>query len=163
VYEEALVRSHDEVGPDLPSAPVSRVIRHPVVSVHIETHSCFVCFFCSAKVARAGMERGFNHPHAACAKDGLLVQDNTEERTVDLKAAVVMNEAQFPELVHEKVYPRTGGPNHFCQHLLRYFRKHFLRLGLLTIAGEQQESSRQPLLAGIKQLIDQILLDSDVP
>jgi hypothetical protein len=34
---------------------------------------------------------------------GLLVQYNTQERSVDLKAAVVFDEAQFSELVHEEI------------------------------------------------------------
>ncbi len=45
----------------------------------------------------------------------------------------------------------------------RYFGKHLLRLGLCAVASEQQKSPSQPLLAGIKKLIDQIFLDSDVP
>ena len=36
----------------------------------------------------------------------LLVQDNTEEGAVDLKSAiVVLNEAEFPEFVHEEIDP----------------------------------------------------------
>jgi hypothetical protein len=52
------------------------------------------------------------------AKVGLLVQDDTEEGAVDLKPAIVMNEAQFPEFVHEEVYPGARRANHFRQHLL---------------------------------------------
>jgi hypothetical protein len=33
------------------------------------------------------------------------VQDNTEEGIVDLNLAVVFDEAQFPEFVHEKIDP----------------------------------------------------------
>jgi hypothetical protein len=36
-------------------------------------------------------------------------------------------------------------------------------LWFLAVASEQQESPRQPFLARIKKLIDQILFDSDVP
>jgi hypothetical protein len=51
-----------------------------------------------------------NHPNDGClkmsAKVGLLVQDDTQERFVDLKSAiVVLNEAEFPEFVHEKIHP----------------------------------------------------------
>ena len=37
------------------------------------------------------------------------------------------------------------------------------RLVLLAVAREQQQRPRQPLLAGVEQLIDQVLLDADVP
>jgi hypothetical protein len=55
---------------------------------------------------------------------------------MDLKSAVVMNEAQFPEFVHEKIYTRPRCADHFRQHLLRYFGKHLMRLEFLAVAGE---------------------------
>ena len=65
-----------------------------------------------------------------------------------------MNEAKFLEFIHEHIDPGAGCPDHFCQRFLRYFRKHLLRLVLLAIACEQQQSAGQPLLSGIKELID---------
>ena len=38
-----------------------------------------------------------------------------------------------------------------------------MRLGFLAVASEQQKSPDQPFLGGVKELIDQILLDSDIP
>jgi len=37
------------------------------------------------------------------AKAGLLVQHDAQERSVDLKSAVVLNETQLSEFVHEKL------------------------------------------------------------
>jgi hypothetical protein len=34
---------------------------------------------------------------------GLLVEYHAQERSVDLQAAVVFDEAQFPKLVHEEI------------------------------------------------------------
>ena len=82
---------------------------------------------------------------------------------MDLKSAIVMNEAQFPEFVHENTHVGARCANHFRQHFLRYFENHLLRLRFLTVASEQQKSAGQPFLGGVKKLIDQILLDSDVP
>jgi hypothetical protein len=76
---------------------------------------------------------------------------------------MVMNEAQFPEFVHEETDPRARGANHFRQHLLRYFGKHLLRLGFLAITSEQQKSPSQAALDGIEKLIDQVFLEPDVP
>src|SRR6267143_2004657 len=98
-----------------------------------------------------------------CKSWCLLVQDNTQEGIVDLDLAVVLDEAQFPELVHEKIDPRPRCANHFRQHLLRYSGKHLLRLALRAIAREQQQSARQPFLAGVEELVDQVLLDSFWP
>jgi hypothetical protein len=38
-----------------------------------------------------------------------------------------------------------------------------LRLGFLAVASERQKSPSQPFLDRVKELIDQILLDSDIP
>ena len=82
---------------------------------------------------------------------------------MDLKAAiVVLNEAEFPEFVHEKVDSRARCSDHLRQHLLGNFGKHLFWLGFLAIPGEQQKSAGQPFLAGVKKLIDQVFLDSDV-
>ena len=91
------------------------------------------------------------------------MQDNTQEGSVDMQPAIILNEPQFLEFIHEKIDPGTRCANHFRQRLLRYFGKHLLRLGFLAIASEQQKSARQPFLTGVEELIDQILLDSDVP
>lgn len=34
----------------------------------------------------------------------LLAQDDAEEGIVNLKSAIVLNEAEFPEFVHKKIY-----------------------------------------------------------
>jgi hypothetical protein len=83
----------------------------------------------------------------------LLVQDNTQEGIVDVDLAVVLDEAQFPEFVHEKIDPGPRRANHLRQHLLRYFGKHLLRMALRATAREQQESARQPFLAGVEELV----------
>ena len=82
---------------------------------------------------------------------------------MDLKSAVVvLNEAEFPEFIHEKVDSRARCSDHLRQHLLGNFGKHLFWLGFLAIPAEQQKSAGQSFLAGVKKLIDQILFDSDV-
>src|SRR6266436_748370 len=80
-----------------------------------------------------------------------------------MQSAIVTDEAEFPELCHEEIDALPRCTNHFREHLLRYFGKHFLRLGFLAVASQQQKSASQAFLAGVKELIDQIFLDSDVP
>src|SRR6266849_6079791 len=96
------------------------------------------------------------------AKVNLVVQDHAQEGIVDVDLAVVLDEPQFPEFVHEKIDPRPRCANHLRQHLLRYFGKHLLRLALRAIARQQEQRARQPLLARIEQLVDQVLFDSYV-
>jgi hypothetical protein len=80
-----------------------------------------------------------------------------------VKSAIVSNEAQFPEFIHEKIDPGARGANHFRQHLLGHFGKNLLRLRFLAIASEQQKGPSQAFLTGVKKLIDQIFLDADIP
>jgi len=92
----------------------------------------------------------------------LVVEDYAQERIVDVDLAVVLDKAQFPEFVHEKIDAGPRCANHLRQHLLRNFGEHCLRLALCAIAREQQQSARQPFLTGVEELVDQVLLDSYV-
>ncbi len=86
----------------------------------------------------------------------LVVQDDIEQRAVNLQAAVVGNEAQFSEPVHEKAHPRAGCADHFRQHLLTDLGNNSLGYSFLTKMSEQQEDPCQPLFARIEKLIDQV-------
>jgi hypothetical protein len=67
----------------------------------------------------------------------LIVQNYIEQRAVDLQTAVVVNETQFPEAVHEKTDSRTSRADHFGQHLLTDFGDHSFRIALLAEMSEQ--------------------------
>ena len=57
---------------------------------------------------------------------------------MDMQSAIVTDEAEFPELCHEEIDALPRCTNHFREHLLRYFGKHFLRLGFLAVASQQR-------------------------
>jgi hypothetical protein len=79
-----------------------------------------------------------------------------------LNLAIVLDEAQFPEFVHEKIDPGPRYANHLRQHLSRYFGKRFVRMARRAIAREQQQRTCQTFLAGVEELVYQIRLDSDI-
>ena len=68
----------------------------------------------------------------------LLVQDNAQEGRIDTNLMVVLDEAQFLEFIHKEIHSGARCPDHFRQHLLRYFGDHYLWLILFAIACEQQ-------------------------
>ena len=74
----------------------------------------------------------------------LVVQNDIEQRTVDLQSAFdtagVVNKAQFPEPVHEKADSRTSGSDHFCQRLLTYLGDHGLGNAFLAEMSEQRRT-----------------------
>jgi len=72
-------------------------------------------------------------PESGC----LIVQDNTQERSIDLKIAVVLDEAQFPELIHEKIDAGTRCANHLGQRFLRHLGEYSVGLVLFAVTGKQ--------------------------
>src|SRR5467141_5101136 len=106
--------------------------------------------------------QGYLIRHRIYEKEYLVVQDHAQEGIVDVDLAVVLDEPEFPEFVHEKIDPRPRCPDHLRQRFLRHFGKHLLRLVLRAIARQQQQRARQPFLAPIEQLVDQVLFDSYV-
>ena len=67
----------------------------------------------------------------------LIVENYVQQGTVDFNVAVVINETQFPKLVHEKTHARACRADHFRQCLLAYFRND--RLGPTFFAKIRQE------------------------
>jgi hypothetical protein len=55
------------------------------------------CFFRDAKIARGGIERGVDPDHCYIAPhaSNLVLQDNPEERIVDVNLAVVLDQPCF--------------------------------------------------------------------
>jgi hypothetical protein len=70
-------------------------------------------------------------------KVGLLVQHDAQERSVDLQAAVAPDETEFLEFVHEEIYSRTCGADHFRQHFLGYFGEHPMGFVFLAVPRQQ--------------------------
>ena len=91
------------------------------------------------------------------------MQNHAQQRAVDGEFAVVLDEPQPAELVHEEINAGPGSANHL--------REGFLAdpgdLGSLlnTVvakAGKEQKDSGETLFAGIEQLIDQVFLVADI-
>src|SRR5471032_1213738 len=91
-----------------------------------------------------------------------IAQDDAQQRLVDFDVAVVADEAQLPELVHEQDDPGPRRADDLGQGFLADRRRDLLRPAVLAEVGEQKQRACQPLLAGIEQLVDQILLDAAV-
>ena len=85
---------------------------------------------------------------------GLFVQHYAQERGVDVKTAVVLDESQLPEFVHEKIDPRARRANYLRQRFLRYFGEHSMKLVFFPETGKQEKSAGEPLLARVEELID---------
>lgn len=47
-----------------------------------------------------------------------VVQNDAQKRSVDVKPAVILDEAQFSKFVHEEIHTGARGANHFGEHFL---------------------------------------------
>lgn len=70
------------------------------------------------------------------------MKNDVQERAVDAQRAVVLNESEFAETIHEKAHPRSGGADHFRQRLLAYFGDDQLGSSFFPDAGKQQQCPR---------------------
>jgi hypothetical protein len=78
---------------------------------------------------------------------------------MDHKMAIVFDEAQVSELVHEDIHARARRADHFGQGLLADRGGNRLRRAVLADARQQKKDARQPLFARVEQLVDEVFLD----
>jgi hypothetical protein len=72
---------------------------------------------------------------------------------VDLQpAAVIVNEARFPESVHEVAHPRASCTHHLREGLLTDLGDYSLGCALLAEMSEQQQNPSQSFFTGIKKV-----------
>jgi len=80
---------------------------------------------------------------------------------MDFKITVVINVAQLPKLIHKVAHAGTRRADHVRERLLTDFGDDRLLLSVLAEVRQQEQRPRQPLFAGIEQLVDQVFLHSD--
>jgi hypothetical protein len=99
---------------------------------------------------------------SSASNSELVVQDD-EEGTTDRQPCftAVIDEAELPELIHEKIDPRPGCANHLRQVFLTDPVNDRFGNALLAKMGQQQENPSQTLLAGVENLVDEIRFVSD--
>ena len=91
------------------------------------------------------------------------MEDDAQQRVVYMDlAAVVADEAEFAEFVHEKIHAGAGGADHLRQSLLGNFGQCLFRIAWGPIAREEQQSAGQALFAGVEELVDEVLFDADI-
>ena len=66
----------------------------------------------------------------------LIVKDNSQKGTVNGEFAVILDEPEFSETIHEEAYPRAGCADHLRQYFLAYSGNHWLCLAFLADMGE---------------------------
>jgi len=81
------------------------------------------------------------------------VQNDIEQRTVDLQTAVIVNKTQFPEAVHEEADSRTGRADHLGQSFLTDLRNNGFGNAFFAEMSKQQQNASQSLFAGVEELV----------
>ena len=78
------------------------------------------------------------------------------------ESAVVLDETELSEFVHEKTDARSCGPHHFGQDFLANFGNDGLGPAFLAILREQQQRASEAPFAGIEKLIHEIGFKSNI-
>ena len=89
------------------------------------------------------------------------MQNDIQQRGVDFDLAVVVNQAQFSKLVHKITHAGARRTDHLRERLLADVGDDRLGPTVLTKIREKQEGPRQPLLAGVEQLVNQVRFNPD--
>ena len=84
----------------------------------------------------------------------------SEERRVNAQGAVVVDEPEFAEAVHEIADPGAGGADHFGKGLLIDVAEDFGLGRAFVDAGDGEQSAGKTFLAGVKDLIDKFFFDA---
>ena len=90
------------------------------------------------------------------------MQDDREQRVVDLEPIFVVDKPQSLEFLHKEIHARSRRADHFRQRLLGDRRDGPCWFVALAVPREQQQLSRQPFLAGAKELVDEVFTPQDV-
>src|SRR5882757_4112769 len=92
----------------------------------------------------------------------LVPQDDTQQRAVNLQMAVVLDEAQLPEFVHELADTGTCRADDLSQCLLADRGGDRLRPAVLTEIRKNEQRTCKALFARVEELVDEVLLDPAV-
>src|SRR5476649_343253 len=88
------------------------------------------------------------------AASGVVAQHDTQQGPVDLQVAVIGDEAELPELVHEMADPGPRRADDLGQGLLADRRGDRLRAAILAEARQDEQRACQALLARVEELVD---------
>src|SRR6185295_3660969 len=75
---------------------------------------------------------------------------------------VVMDEPESSELVHEEADARPRGSDHLREYLLTDLWKNGLRRVVFAEMCQQEEHTSQSFLAGVEEMVDQVLFNATV-
>lgn len=82
---------------------------------------------------------------------------------MNYQLAVVFNESELPELIHEVINPRASRPDHVRKRFLTDRFQHWVCFVAFFVSSEQEKYPRQSLLAGMKNVVYKLVLHSPIP
>src|SRR3989442_3194943 len=91
-----------------------------------------------------------------------IAEDDVEQRAVDLQPAVILDEAQLPELVHEEADARAGRADHLRQRFLADLRHDGFRPPFLADIASNLAMPPQALFPRVEDLIQEAFLHPNV-
>ena len=90
----------------------------------------------------------------------LTVGEELLQSRVNPKIAIIFNETTIPKAIHKKTDARPSCADHLRKCFLVHLEKDWRRRSILPKAGQRQQDSGQPHLAGAEYLVNEFILDS---
>src|ERR1700693_4158212 len=85
-----------------------------------------------------------------------FIENEVQQGLLNLQRAVVFDQAQLPKFIHENIHARPRRSDQRRKRLLVHLYGYRFQTKISAIIRQQQKSPRQPHLAGIEQLVDQV-------
>ena len=92
-----------------------------------------------------------------------FIQNEVQQAFLNFQFAVVFDQTQLTKFIHENIHARPSRSNQRRKRFLVHLYWYRFLTDVVAIIGQQQKSSRQPHLAGIEQLVDQVRFNSGGP
>src|SRR6266853_3162418 len=81
---------------------------------------------------------------------------------MNFQPAVVVDEAEFAELVHEEAHSGSCRTDNLGEGFLAHLWNYLLGLAVFSKVGQEEQDPRESFLTGVEELIHQVLFNANV-
>src|SRR6266436_7245681 len=81
---------------------------------------------------------------------------------MNFQPAVIVDEAEFAELIHEKAHSGSCRADNLGEGFLAHLWNYLLGLAVFSKVAQEEQDPRESFLTGVEELVHQVLLNANV-
>src|SRR6266581_7918662 len=81
---------------------------------------------------------------------------------MNFQPAVIVDEAEFAELIHEKAHSGSCRTDDLGEGFLAHLWNYLLGLAVFSKVSQEEQDARESFLAGVEELVHKVLFDANV-